>query len=59
MLAQLADLVGCCSPLAHEPLSVEQSVEQARVFNALGDPVRLRLLSLIACTRAGRRAYAF
>ncbi len=31
-----------------EPLAAAQAVELARVFKALGDPVRLRLLSLIA-----------
>lgn len=38
----------CCSPLTREPLSTGQAVELARVFKAMGDPVRLRLLSLIA-----------
>lgn len=52
-LPQLADLVGCCSPLAREPLSAEQSTELARVFKAMGDPVRLRLLSLIASHAGG------
>jgi ArsR family transcriptional regulator, arsenate/arsenite/antimonite-responsive transcriptional repressor len=48
VLAQLAGVVGCCEPLAREPLSAQQSIELARVFKAMGDPVRLRLLSLIA-----------
>lgn len=38
---------GCCAPLAAEPLTSEQSVDLATAFKALGDPVRLRLLSLI------------
>ncbi|SED37581.1 MULTISPECIES: ArsR/SmtB family transcription factor [Gordonia] len=37
-----------CSPLVREPLSEPQSVDLALMFRALGDPVRLRLLSLIA-----------
>jgi ArsR family transcriptional regulator, arsenate/arsenite/antimonite-responsive transcriptional repressor len=53
MLVELAAVVGCCSPLAREPLSAEQSVELARVFKAMGDPVRLRLLSLIASHEGG------
>jgi ArsR family transcriptional regulator len=53
MLADLADAVGCCPPLAREPLSAGQSVELARLFKALGDPVRLRLLSLIASHEGG------
>ena len=36
-----------------QPLSSEQSVELARVFKAMGDPVRLRLLSLIASHAGG------
>jgi ArsR family transcriptional regulator len=38
----------CCSPLLAEPLAAADAQELARVFAALGDPVRLRLLSLIA-----------
>ncbi len=53
MLVELADQVGCCSPLAREPLSPGQAVELARVFKALGDPVRLRLASLIASHSGG------
>ncbi|GAA4554772.1 metalloregulator ArsR/SmtB family transcription factor [Amycolatopsis samaneae] len=43
----------CCSPLAREPLSEEQSVELAKLFKAMADPVRLRLLSLIASHAGG------
>ena len=46
-------VVGCCAPLAREPLTGEQAVELARVFKAMGDPVRLRLLSLIASHEGG------
>ena len=49
----LTEAVGCCEPLVREPLSAGQSVELARVFKALGDPVRLRLLSLIASHSGG------
>ncbi|MFJ4099846.1 ArsR/SmtB family transcription factor [Amycolatopsis japonica] len=42
---------GCCAPLAAEPLTSEQSVDLAKAFKALGDPVRLRLLSLITSAR--------
>ena len=38
----------CCPRLLQEPLDEGDSVELARVFKALGDPVRLRLLSMIA-----------
>jgi ArsR family transcriptional regulator len=43
----------CCTPLDREPLSADQAVEWARVFKALADPVRLRLLSLIASHAGG------
>lgn len=43
----------CCSPTTGEPLSEQQAGELASVFKALGDPVRLRLLSLIAAHAGG------
>jgi ArsR family transcriptional regulator, arsenate/arsenite/antimonite-responsive transcriptional repressor len=52
-LVELAEVVGCCSPLVREPLSAEQSAELAHLFKAMGDPVRLRLLSLIASHAGG------
>jgi ArsR family transcriptional regulator len=42
------DTVGCCSPLTKEPLTEQQAEGIAPVLKALADPVRLRLLSLIA-----------
>jgi ArsR family transcriptional regulator len=38
----------CCAPLLAAPLGDDEATELARVFAALGDPVRLRLLSLVA-----------
>lgn len=38
----------CCAPLTVEAIDVEQAEELARVFSALADPVRLRLLSIVA-----------
>jgi ArsR family transcriptional regulator len=52
-LVDLTVAVGCCAPLVREPLTGEQAVELARVFKAMGDPVRLRLLSLIASHAGG------
>jgi ArsR family transcriptional regulator len=43
----------CCPPLMRQPLDETQSGELSRVFKALGDPVRLRLLSLIASHAGG------
>lgn len=47
------DVWGRCSPLVRAPLSADQASGLARVFKALGDPVRLRLLSLIASHAGG------
>lgn len=43
----------CCSPLIHEPLTEDWAGDLARMFKALGDPVRLRLLSLVASHAGG------
>ncbi|WP_422736839.1 ArsR/SmtB family transcription factor [Micromonospora sp. WMMD729] len=46
----IADLqaVTCCAPLAVRPMDAEQAAVVAPMFKALGDPVRLRLMSMIA-----------
>ena len=41
------------SPLVRDPLNVEQAASVAGLFKALSDPVRLRLLSLIASHAGG------
>jgi ArsR family transcriptional regulator len=43
-------VVDCCSPLTRDVLSEAEARDVARIFAALGDPVRLRLLSMIAST---------
>ncbi|MBQ9055234.1 MULTISPECIES: metalloregulator ArsR/SmtB family transcription factor [Rhodococcus] len=43
----------CCSPLVREPLTEDWAGDLARMFKALGDPVRLRLLSLVASHEGG------
>ncbi|MCO6003999.1 metalloregulator ArsR/SmtB family transcription factor [Actinoallomurus purpureus] len=47
------DAGACCAPLVCEPLGVAEAEELAPLFKAIGDPVRLRLLSLIACHEGG------
>jgi len=42
------ETVACCSPLTKQPLSTEQADRIAPLLKALADPVRLRLLSLVA-----------
>lgn len=43
----------CCTPLADEPITAAQADVLAPMFKAIGDPVRLRLLSLIASHAGG------
>jgi len=43
----------CCSPLSREPLSAEQAAQVAPLLKALAEPVRLRLMSLIASHPGG------
>lgn len=49
---------GCCTPLVGEVLAEDEAVVLARVFKALGDPIRIRLLSLIGAREVGRRVGA-
>lgn len=46
-------VLDCCVPLAREPLSEDQATGLARVFKALGDPVRLRIVSIVAGHQGG------
>ena len=48
-----ADLPMCCSPLVVEPMDPAEADELSRLFKALADPVRLRLLSLIGGQSTG------
>jgi ArsR family transcriptional regulator len=43
----------CCTPLVHEPLTEDWAGDLARMFKALGDPVRLQLLSRVASHAGG------
>ncbi len=45
--------VACCSPLTSKPLSREQAEQVAPLLKAMADPVRLRLLSLVAAHDGG------
>jgi ArsR family transcriptional regulator len=44
---------GCCTPMVDEALTEDAAADLATGFKALGDPVRLRLLSLIAARGGG------
>jgi ArsR family transcriptional regulator len=45
--------VACCSPLTADPISAEQAERVSPLLKALADPVRLRLLSLVASHQDG------
>jgi ArsR family transcriptional regulator len=48
-----AETAACCSPLTAEPLTMAQAERIAPLLKALADPVRLRLLSLVASHDGG------
>ena len=48
-----AETAACCAPLSAAPLSMEQAEQVAPLLKALADPVRLRLLSLVASHPGG------
>lgn len=50
---ELTQTVACCSPLMKEPLTDEAAEQIAPLIKALADPVRLRLLSLVASHDGG------
>ncbi|MCI0385742.1 helix-turn-helix transcriptional regulator [Streptomyces sp. CNQ085] len=43
----------CCPSLTERPLTAEEAERTAAMFKALGDPVRLRLFSLVASHDGG------
>jgi len=47
-VATLEDLAACCSPVTNGMLDAHAAEHLSRIFKALGDPTRVRLLSLIA-----------
>ena len=52
-LLELPGAAACCPPLAARPLSQEQAEQVTPLLKALADPVRLRLMSLIASHTGG------
>jgi ArsR family transcriptional regulator len=48
-----AESAACCAPLAAHPLTMEQAEQVAPLLKALADPVRLRLMSLVASHEGG------
>ena len=43
----------CCTPLLTEPIDEDEAAELAGILKALADPVRLRLVSLVAAGTGG------
>lgn len=55
-VVQAQDLAGgCCAPVTAGVMDSEDAERLARMFKALGDPTRVRLLSMIAA-RSGTEA---
>ena len=48
MMAAMSTIERCCEPLLAEPLGAAAAEEMAAAFKLLSDPVRLRILSLVA-----------
>jgi ArsR family transcriptional regulator, arsenate/arsenite/antimonite-responsive transcriptional repressor len=53
MVVSPADTAVCCPPLSAQPLTAEQAEQIAPQLKALADPVRLRLMSLVASHSGG------
>jgi len=53
MQAESPGVADCCTPLTTEPLTADEAEVLSQRFKALGDPVRLRLLNLIASHEGG------
>ncbi|MDH2413045.1 metalloregulator ArsR/SmtB family transcription factor [Nocardioides sp. CER19] len=52
-LIEPAGLAACCSPVTGGVVSDETAETLARMFKALGDPTRVKLLSMIAASEDG------
>jgi len=52
-MAKRVATIECCHSVLASPLDVGQAAELARGFTALADPVRLRVLSILAASPAG------
>jgi ArsR family transcriptional regulator len=47
------DLISCCSPLTDGVIDTASADRLAAIFKALGDPARVKLVSLIAASDTG------
>jgi ArsR family transcriptional regulator len=53
VLDTATEQAACCPPIAEASLDAEHAVDMARMFKALGDPTRLRLLSRVTSAPGG------
>src|SRR5437667_6925989 len=47
-MSRALELIDCCRPLAGDSLADEEADATARLFKALGDPARVRIVNLLA-----------
>jgi ArsR family transcriptional regulator len=52
-MKNLQTIEQCCSPLLEAPIAADEARQLATAFKVLGDPARLRILSLIAADSGG------
>ena len=52
-MKNLQTIEQCCSPLLQAPIRADEARQLATAFKVLGDPARLRILSLIAADPKG------
>ncbi len=52
-MKNLQTIEQCCSPLLQAPIQADEARQLATAFKVLGDPARLRILSLIAADPKG------
>jgi len=50
---EVTDVAECCPSILAAPLDVDDAEQLAKGFAALGDPVRLRVLSMLASAASG------
>ena len=52
-LIQPDSALGCCAPLARQPMTADQAEQVSGLLKAMADPVRLRLLSMVLSHEGG------
>ena len=47
-LLPVRDLAACCAPLTREPIAEANALSLSAAMKALGDPARIRIISMVA-----------